>query len=160
KRGVDAFAVLGQQPELVGRGEEMRTLDGVLSRAVEYKAPQIVTILGNQGTGKSRLLAEWIARLEKSGRGVRVFRGRADERGSEYGVFQRLLRERFALPVGGGAKTSFALRGGAIPPTDPSEVEDHKRQVERVRGEIERVFGDRRVTEVAHFLGAFLDLQV
>ena len=134
----DVFGVLGRPAEFVGREEELRALDSVLDRAISYQAPQLVTILGNQGTGKSRLLAEWIARVEKSGRGVRVFRGRADERGSEYGVFQRLLRERFAL----------------------SEAEDKKRQVERVRSEIERVFGDRRVAEVAHFLGAFLELSV
>jgi len=55
-------------------------LDGVLERAMAYQAPQLCTILGNQGTGKSRLLSEWLGRVKARPEGVRVYRGRASER--------------------------------------------------------------------------------
>jgi tetratricopeptide (TPR) repeat protein len=139
ERDPDWFAVLGQPTELVGRELELRQLDAVLDRAIQYQAPQLVTILGNEGAGKSRLFVEWTRRTLARHPGVRIFCGRAEPGSAQYGVFTRLLRERFSLVDG---------------------EEGPAQRVERFRAEIAEVFGDRRVTEVAHFLGSFLDLDV
>src|SRR5262249_44668368 len=136
--GQGGFEVLGRPTEFVGRAEQLRALDEVLERAVAYQAPQLVTVLGNQGTGKSRLCVEWLARAQARSEKLRVFRGRADQRGGEYGVSQRLLAERFDVAERGEAPARLA----------------------RFRAEVAEVFGDRRVAEIAHFLGAFVDLAV
>src|SRR5687768_13460885 len=46
---------------LVGRDVTVKTLAEIVRRAVEFQAPQFVTIVGNQGTGKTRLITELIA---------------------------------------------------------------------------------------------------
>src|SRR3954447_19684754 len=45
----------------VGRDEELAALDAALDRAVRFKAPQGVTVLGPLGAGKSRLIEHWLA---------------------------------------------------------------------------------------------------
>src|SRR5690242_14056451 len=97
KAGSDAFGVLGQRSEFVGREQELIALDRALERAQEGRIPQLVTVVGNQGTGKSRLFAEWLARLQDKQSYVRVFRGAAVPNAPEYGPFSRFLRERFAI---------------------------------------------------------------
>jgi tetratricopeptide (TPR) repeat protein len=136
RRGEGVFEVLGQPARFSGREAELALLDGVLERAVTYQAPQLVTVVGGQGVGKSRLGAEWVRRLEERAERVRVLRGRADQKGRDYGVFERLLRDRFALGDG----------------------EDPAVQAERLRVEVAEVFGDRRVAELVHFLGSFVAL--
>src|SRR5689334_18970372 len=41
--------------QIVGRDAELAQLDAIFLRAVDYHAPQLVTIVGGQGVGKSRL---------------------------------------------------------------------------------------------------------
>lgn len=130
----DVFSVRGVVSPLVGRHEEMQTLNSVLHRAVEYQAPQMITVLGNQGTGKSRLISEWADGIMPP---TRVFRGRATQSGARYAAIRGLLRDRFEIPEGETAEAAQA----------------------KFRDQIQLVFGDRRVGEVVHFLGAFLDLR-
>ena len=52
--------------ELVGRGEELDVLLDALARARRERAPQLVTLVGAPGIGKSRLLWELYAALEDS----------------------------------------------------------------------------------------------
>lgn len=130
----DVFSVRGVVSPLVGRDAELESLRGALARAVEYQAPQVVTVLGNQGTGKSRLVAEWAASIQAP---VRVFRGRAVQGGTRYAAITRLLRDRFEVQEGDDAATAQS----------------------RFRDAVQVVFGDRRVGEVVHFLGGFLDLR-
>ncbi len=128
----DPFAVHGLVTPLIGRDRELATLRGLLERAVSYQAPQVVTIIGNQGTGKSRLVSEWAGGV--TGQPARIFRGRASAPGHRYSAIARLLRDRFGLADG-----------------DESEEAKNK-----FRDTVQVVFGDRRVGEVVHFLGDFL----
>jgi tetratricopeptide (TPR) repeat protein len=128
------FRVHGVVSPLVGRDVEMDTLQQVVKRAIEYQAPQLVTLVGNQGTGKTRLVSEWTTWIEPP---TRVYRGRAISRNARYSAVARLLRDRLGL----------------------AEGEDLERARERVREVVQVVFGDRRVAEVVHFLGSFLDLR-
>jgi tetratricopeptide (TPR) repeat protein len=128
---------------LVGRAEELAQLDGIFGRAVEYQAPQLVTVVGTQGTGKTRLVAEWLARLlgrqaaGTAGR-PRVYRGRAVAGSGSYALVSRLLRDRFGIHEG----------------------DDEAKRLEKVRTQLSGVFADRRMAEVIHFLGRYLDLRI
>lgn len=128
------FSVRGVVSPLVGRDDELESLRSAMQRAVEYSAPQVVTVLGNQGTGKSRLVAEWAQGIRAP---VRMFRGRAVPKNARYAAITRLLKDRFDIQEGEAPETTH----------------------ERFRDQIQVVFGDRRVGEVAHLLGAFLDLR-
>ncbi|HEX8952222.1 MAG TPA: AAA family ATPase, partial [Polyangia bacterium] len=127
---------------LVGREAELQQLDAIFARAVEYQAPQLVTVVGTQGTGKTRLVAEWLARLlarqpaGTAGR-PRVYRGRAVAGAGSFALISRILRDRFGI----------------------HESDDEARRHEKVRTQLIGVFADRRMAEVAHFLGRYLDLR-
>ena len=128
------FAVRGVRNPLVGRDPELSRMTEALGRAVDFQAPQLITVIGNQGTGKSRLIAELIE--DSAQPPVRVFYGKALAGGPRYGAIQRLLRHRFA-----------------IGDSDPEDL-----VLLRFTNEVREVFGDDRVQEVLHFLGQFLDL--
>jgi len=130
----DLFALRGVRIPLVGRERELADMADVLARAVDFHTPQLITVIGNQGTGKSRLIAELIENHTRPP--VRVLRGPAVQGGGRYGPIQRLMRERFAIVDG-----------------EPPEA-----TAARFTAECERVFGDKRVSEVRHFLGQFLDV--
>ena len=125
---------------LVGRDAAVATLREVVARAVDFQAPQLVTIVGNQGTGKSRLVNELITKLraDKS-RAIRVFHGAAerDQTGKHvrYAAIASMLRDRFELTPN---------------PDDTSKL--------RFQHEIRTVMSSEQVAEVLHFLGGFVGL--
>jgi tetratricopeptide (TPR) repeat protein len=128
---------------LLGRDAQLEQLDAVFARAVDYQAPQLITVVGTQGVGKSRLLTEWLHRLlQRQAAGTagrpRVYRGRALKGAGSYSLVSRLLKDRFGI----------------------TESDDEPRRLERVRTQLTEVFADRRMTEVLHFLGRYLDLRV
>ncbi|MSP63359.1 MAG: tetratricopeptide repeat protein [Myxococcales bacterium] len=132
--GPDAFDLAASSPFL-GRAEELALLDQVLERATEYQAPQVVTVVGNQGVGKSRLIGEWLKRVvARPAPRVRVYRGRATEGAGAFSLISRLLADRFAIGDGEAASSV----------------------AEKVRAELNTLFADRRVAEVIHFLGRYL----
>lgn len=127
----------GSQPAFVGRDGELRALNAALARGVRFAAPQFVTVLGPLGIGKSRLLDEWVERVEADDR-YRVLRARARRGAAENGLTADLLRARFAI--------------------DEAEPENTARAA--FRSQLEVVFGDRRVGEVAGLMGRFLGLEL
>jgi class 3 adenylate cyclase len=60
---------------LVGRARELRQLLDSVERATDERTGYLVTVVGNAGVGKSRLVAEVMARLAQR-EGVRILRGR------------------------------------------------------------------------------------
>jgi len=58
---------------MVGRGPELQVLEGAFGRADRDRTPQLVTVLGSAGVGKSRLLREFAAEV---GDWATVLRGR------------------------------------------------------------------------------------
>jgi tetratricopeptide (TPR) repeat protein len=131
-----ATASISIRAPLVGREAELAELEDALARALSARQPQTITVVGGAGVGKTRLIDEFLARIQQRERRVRVFRGAARETGSAYGVIQRILRARFGLVEGADADVQRDL----------------------VRTAVTEVLGDRRVTEFLHFLGAYLDL--
>ena len=105
---------------IVGREEELAVLDDVLARAIERRRCQVVTVVAPAGTGKSRLLQEFMGRS-----GVRTLRGRCLSYGegltfwplaeiarTEAGIVERRPRGRGAAEARGSARRRCAGRHG------------------------------------------------
>ena len=125
----------------VGREQERRALDAALDRAIRFDAPQFVTVIGENGLGKTRLVQEWAKRVSDAG-DFRVFlaSGKPTVEGSQAKPFTTLaeiLRARFGIGVKDDSTAQAAFRG-----------------------ELQGVFGDRRVSEVAGLLGQFLGFEI
>jgi class 3 adenylate cyclase/tetratricopeptide (TPR) repeat protein len=56
-------AIEGLAAEMIGRDEELVVLRALTSRVARERAPQLVTIYGHAGVGKTRLLTEFLAQL-------------------------------------------------------------------------------------------------
>jgi tetratricopeptide (TPR) repeat protein len=119
----------------VGRRAELSLLDEALGRAIRFNVPQMVTIVGADGLGKSRLLDEWLAGHE--GQELRVVRaavGPAVAASAPRGaLLAHLLRVRFGLAELGPDQALLQFRG-----------------------QLQEVFGDRRISELSTLLGRFL----
>ena len=132
-----------ERPLLLGRAAELDQLDAIYMRAFQYHAPQLITVVGTQGVGKTRLLSEWLTRLvQRHPAGTpsrpRVYRCRAQKGAGSYSLASRLLKDRFGI----------------------ADSDDDGKRLDRVRTILSDVFGDRRMAEVLYFLGPFLDLRV
>jgi class 3 adenylate cyclase len=81
-------------PVLVGRERELQQLLDAFARASEGRAGYLVTIVGNAGVGKSRLVAEVLARLAQRA-DVRILKGRCLPYGAgiTYWPLMEILRE-------------------------------------------------------------------
>lgn len=127
------FTVRGVRSQLVGRERELASMRAALSAATEFQTPQLISIVGNQGTGKSRLIDELMGGLSGP---MRVVVARASKDGPRYHLIGRMLRSRFGIV----------------------EADSRDEVLAKLRSEVERVFEDDRVSEVVHFLGTYLDL--
>jgi len=93
------LATLGLAGPLVGRDEELGHLLAAFAHMREGRA-QVVSLAGEAGAGKSRLIAEFLARLEADGRlaGTAVRRATCSSLGEPaYGVFGALFREGYGV---------------------------------------------------------------
>ena len=120
----------------MGRAAALETLLEIAARAVDFQAPQLVSIVGNQGTGKTRLITEAVAAL---GSKFRVFYGRATQETSQaperVSAIASLLRDRFNL----------------VPaPDDTARL--------RFAHEVRTTFGAEQA-EMLHFLGSYVGLE-
>jgi class 3 adenylate cyclase/tetratricopeptide (TPR) repeat protein len=114
----------GLSAPLVGRNEELAVLSAVAARVGRERAPQLVTLFGPAGVGKSRLLAELVEQLP----GARLVRGRC-------------------LPYGEGITfwplAEAAKAHAGILDTDPAEV-----ALSKLRAAIESVVPEEHVERV------------
>jgi adenylate cyclase len=95
-RGLAAFGLLAP---LVGRGSELAQMRAAFERMQAGRA-QLVVVAGEAGSGKSRLLDEWLAGLngEQQLAAVTVRRVACSSLGEPtYGVFAALFREAYRV---------------------------------------------------------------
>jgi adenylate cyclase len=95
------LAALGLAAPLVGRADELGQLMAAFDRMQRGRA-QVVSVVGDAGTGKSRLIAELLSRLEADGRlaATTVRRAVCGSLGEPaYGVFGSLFREAYGVSV-------------------------------------------------------------
>jgi adenylate cyclase len=96
RRGLES---LGLRAPLVGRADDLAQLLAAFERVRGGRA-QVVCIAGEAGAGKSRLVTEFLERLEAAGRlaGVAVRRATASALGEEpYGLFGAFLSDAYGL---------------------------------------------------------------
>lgn len=131
------FSVSERRAMLVGRASEMRELERAYALARDKKLTRTVTVVGGTGLGKTRLVRDFLVRSREAGHAPRVFRGTAREGGPAYEIFARVLRARFGIVEGMDAEAAKA----------------------QVRAQVASVLEDRKVGDVAYFLGQLLDLE-
>lgn len=105
--------VQGLRRAFVGRDEEMATLESMYDEAVLTGAPRLVTILGDAGVGKTRLLREFWERLDDRSPEPLRRTGRCLSYGEgvTYWPLAEVLREHFAIPESRPASEVLAVLG-------------------------------------------------
>jgi tetratricopeptide (TPR) repeat protein len=125
---------------LIGREAERRELFAAVERASRFAAPQFLTVLGSAGMGKTRLLVDWLREVGPARAHKTVY---VSAKGDGEGTAHRSF---------GVVRTLLQAHLGVTADTEPTDV------AERLREELNLVFGDRRVSEIAGLLGGFLGL--
>ena len=99
---VTTRGVEGIETRMVGREAELKSLQDALYAAVEDGEGQIITILGEAGVGKSRLLYEFTNWIDLLPQKVRFFQGRArqDAQNQPYALLYNLFVYRFSIQDG------------------------------------------------------------
>ena len=96
------LAGLGLAAPFVGRRDELDQMLAAFDRVGSGRA-QVVSLVGEAGAGKSRLIAEFLARLGADGRlaGIAVRRAACSSLGEPtYGVFGTLFRDAYQVEPG------------------------------------------------------------
>jgi class 3 adenylate cyclase len=104
---------------MVGREHELARLRAVFGQAVHDRSCQLFTLLGSAGVGKSRLAAEFLARVE-----ARVVRGRCLSYGEgiTYWPVVDVLRQLDSLPEGDESRPLRSLLGESDEPVSSEEI--------------------------------------
>ncbi len=95
----DTRGVEGIETQIVGRDAELKHLQDAYFGAIEDHDTQVVTIVGDPGVGKSRLLYEFSNWADLRPEGYRIFRGRAgsDTKDNAYALIRQMLAFRFEI---------------------------------------------------------------
>jgi class 3 adenylate cyclase/tetratricopeptide (TPR) repeat protein len=102
---------------LVGREPELRLLESLAERVERDRSAHVVTVVGQAGVGKSRLLLEFEQLLAAMPRSPRIRRGRCLPYGTGivYWALGEVLRGEFGIVDGDGAGVAWTkLRSGMV----------------------------------------------
>jgi ABC-type oligopeptide transport system substrate-binding subunit/class 3 adenylate cyclase len=96
---VPTRGVEGVETRMIGRDAELQQLQDAFSAAVEDRESRVVTVLGEAGVGKSRLLYEFEHWVELRAETVWLFKGRArpELTNVPYALMRDLFAFRFAI---------------------------------------------------------------
>ena len=89
----------GVQTPLIGRTWELTRLQEAFTQAIREGEGQVVTIVGDAGLGKSRLLREFRSWMNQQGLDVWLFQGRATQETERlpYALLRALFAFRFDI---------------------------------------------------------------
>ncbi|HET6362496.1 MAG TPA: adenylate/guanylate cyclase domain-containing protein [Gemmatimonadota bacterium] len=93
-RGVE-----GIETRMIGREAELRALLEMLHETIEEREPRVVTVYGDAGLGKSRLMFEFTSAVELLPERVWMFAGRAHQEmpALQYALVRDLFASRFGI---------------------------------------------------------------
>jgi predicted ATPase/class 3 adenylate cyclase len=137
--GVD---VASYDTPLVGRAQELELLVAALTRSQSERAPQLVTLVGVPGIGKSRLLAELFGAIDRGDQLVTWRQGRSLPYGEgvSYWALGEMVKAQAGIletdaPDAAAAKLSDAVRALLTDSTEASWVETHLRPLAGIGGD-------------------------
>ncbi len=120
-RGVE-----GIETRMVGRDAELLTLQNAFHDVVEEAETRVVTIVGDAGVGKSRLLYEFENWIELLPGEIYYFKGRAapELRTIPYGIIRDMFRYRFDILESDSAATVLEkFRAGMVDVLDTDRAD-------------------------------------
>jgi class 3 adenylate cyclase/tetratricopeptide (TPR) repeat protein len=100
---------------LIGRKDESDLLESLFERVSREERPHLVTVIGQAGVGKSRLLRELVASLEGHDPEPTIRQGQCPPYGAGIGYWAlgEVIRDQFGILGTDDAETAFAkLRSG------------------------------------------------
>jgi eukaryotic-like serine/threonine-protein kinase len=102
RSGASARRLLGKPTPFVGREHELAVLDAAWADGLARSAARVVLITAPAGVGKSRLLYEWLRRLDARAEPVRVLRCRGERAsaGTPHVLAAQLLRRSAGIDDG------------------------------------------------------------
>ncbi|MGB7922439.1 MAG: tetratricopeptide repeat protein [Pyrinomonadaceae bacterium] len=97
---VGTRGVEGVETRMIGRHRELESLLEALQSVIDDHKSRMVSVLGEAGLGKTRLLYEFDSRVELLPERIQVFTARATEstRGLPYSLVRDLFAFRFEIP--------------------------------------------------------------
>ncbi|MFD0311390.1 BTAD domain-containing putative transcriptional regulator [Streptomyces sp. NPDC127119] len=96
------------QDEPAGHERALTALTDLLYRSRRHEAPHLVTVLGEEGVGKTRLLEDFELRVSLRSPQVRIVRvGAAEDGGNGPQLARDILAECCGLPPGAGSDSRF-----------------------------------------------------
>jgi class 3 adenylate cyclase len=124
-----------ERPPLVGRKQDLLQLEILRERALEEERPQLVTLIAPAGTGKTRLLEEFLNHLDAE-QGFQVATARCLPYGQTltYWPLQGLLRELLGAEVTKERVVACLVRAG-YKADDAARLTDHVLTTLGIEGE-------------------------
>jgi tetratricopeptide (TPR) repeat protein len=120
---------------LAGRSRELERIAAILQRCEGERRPLAAVVTGAQGVGKTRLLSEALASLQKRSPS-RFYRGTAISAAGPMALLTSMLRERFGLVEGMSVETCKMW----------------------VRSQVSALLGVNKIEDHLYFLGQLLEL--
>ena len=119
--------VAGIETRMVGRDAELLMLQNMFHDAMEDAEVRVVTVVGDAGVGKSRLLYEFDKWIELLPDKIRYFKGRAtpETEAMPYGLFRRMFALRFDILESDSAsevRTKFRAGMTTVLDTDQTDL--------------------------------------
>ena len=134
---------------LVGREQELELLLAALARSQDEQAPQLVTLVGVPGIGKSRLLAELFGAIDRGDQLVTWRQGRSLPYGEgvSYWALGEMVKAQAGIletdaPHEAAAKLGDAVRRLLPDSTESTWIESHLKPLGGI--DVDETTGDRR----------------